>query len=157
MNSEKLEQLKLAIENCNAPDKLCSLIQQLRKKKKAAEQYINTLKELDELIKSKLLMYLDANAMKTAHFEGLGIVTKTARQRAEIKDFTKLAEFVSSYMARAQETDTPVSDALSLFQKRLATRNILDLIEMGFSPADMGIEIVDVYDVTIKTSNRSNT
>lgn len=152
MNQEKFDATKAAIERCNSPVELYAAIKALRNKKRRMEKGIDQLKSLDELIRSRLLMYLDANAMKTANFDGLGSVTKTSRQRAEIRDFDKLANFVANYMLQSKEKGAPVGDALSVFQRRLALGNIQELEKLGFALPDMGVEVVDVYDVSIKVN-----
>lgn len=157
MKQNKFDAAKAAIERCAAPVELYAAIKALREKKHRLEHAIKQIKELDELIRDRLLIYLDANAMKTANFEGLGSVTKTVRQRAEIRDYEKLACFVANALQHSQDTGLSPEEALSVFQRRLAVGNIQTLEKQGYKLADMGVEVVDVFDVAIRMNKTGET
>jgi hypothetical protein len=127
---------------------LVTKLEALQAKRKERAQVVAKMEELEKSIRQMIRQSLIASGMKTANFDGVGSVTVTGRDHAEIRDFSKMANFIMSYMMKAKENGGAPEDALSLLQRRAALGNIQDLLALGFTAEEMGIEIVEKPDIT---------
>lgn len=91
---------------------------------------------------------LVAAGAKTMNFDGVGSVSTSSRDHAEIRDFNVFADFILDTAMKARENGTPVADALAVLQRRAATGNIQELLELGYTTEQLGVEIVEKQDIT---------
>lgn len=127
---------------------LVTKLRALQAKRKERAKIVEKMEELEKSMRQMIRQSLVASGMKTANFEGVGSVTVSGRDHAEIRDFSKMATFIMNYMLKAKENGSAPEDALALLQRRAALRNIQDLLALGFTAEEMGIEIVEKPDIT---------
>jgi hypothetical protein len=115
----------------------------LRAKRKEREKVIDQMKELEEKMMGMIINAMSVQGMKTINFEGVGRFETGSRDHVEIRDKEKLARFVVMQAASALKNGGPVSDATAVFQQRAALGTITSLIEQGYDPVNMGVEVVE--------------
>lgn len=115
----------------------------LRDKRKEREKVIAKMKELEERMIGMIINQMTLQNMKTVKFDGIGRFETGSRDHVEIRDKEKLARFVVIQAAKAMKNGLPVADATSVFQQRAALGVVTGLIEQGFDPKDMGVEVVE--------------
>lgn len=115
----------------------------VRTKIAECQKSLNSAKELEEKLISLILSSLNAQGVKSMNFDGLGSVQVSTRDHAELRNFDKLAIFVLDYAKNSEAHGFSGADALTLLQKRVSVTSVKEFIEQGFSPADMGVELVE--------------
>lgn len=115
----------------------------LRAKRKEREKVIDQMKELEDKMMGMIINAMSVQGMKTINFDGIGRFETGSRDHVEIRDGEKLARFVVMQAVSALKNGVPVSDATAVFQQRAALGTVTRLIEQGYDPTDMGVEIVE--------------
>lgn len=115
----------------------------LRAKRKEREKVIDQMKDLEDKMMGMIINAMSVQGMKTINFEGVGRFETGSRDHVEIRDKEKLARFVVMQAASALKNGVPVSDATAVFQQRAALGTITSLIEQGYDPVNMGVEVVE--------------
>lgn len=123
---------------------------EFRELRKRRETIVNKMKELEERIKGEILNYLTVAGMKTINFDGIGQVTATTRDHAEITNNEATAAFIFKMMKEAEKNGTPLSDALNIYQKRATTGTAKELLESGITEEELGVKIAEKASITFK-------
>ena len=129
---------------------IVSKLRALQEKRKERAKVVEKMEELEKQMRQMIRQSLVASGMKTANFDGVGSVTVSSRDHAEIRDFNKMAAFMMNHMKTAEANGSSPADALAILQRRAAIGNIKDLLELGFTAEEIGIEIVEKSDITFK-------
>ncbi|EER0916718.1 hypothetical protein F9643_003161 [Escherichia coli] len=125
---------------------LSEMVSNLRKIREAKRDCNNVLKEIEEreqAVTGEILTAMKASGLKTARFDGIGTVTVSTRDHAEIRDFNVLAMFMLQQCAEAHKAGLPVAGAFSLLQRRASLGAAKELMEAGYSAEAMGIAVVE--------------
>ena len=150
MTPEQFDAVKDALNSADGLADLMGWISKIRAHKATLDNASKRVKELDDMAKGRLLNLLNVQGLKTANVAGVGTVTATCRQQAQIRDFEKVAAYIAKAGAEATAAGRPVSDILAVLQRRAALNTVQGLQEAGVDLAEIGIELVDVNDVSIK-------
>lgn len=124
------------------PVELTDSLVKLRNKRKEVDNYSAQLKEAEEEIQQALIMYLDTSGMTTAKFAGVARIELRSRDHGEITDFDKLGNFILDNALQAKANGSPVTDALSIFQRRVTFDTVKSYMEAGYDPEQMGLRVV---------------
>lgn len=135
---------------------LVTKLNALQSKRKERAKIVDKMEALEKTLRQMIRTSLVASGVKGANFEGVGTVSVTSRDHAEIRDFNRMATFIADSMMKAKENGSAPEDALALLQRRAAIGNINDLIAAGFTAEEMGIAIVEKPDITF-TPAKGNT
>ena len=125
---------------------LSEMVMNLRKIREARRDCNNVLKELEEReqnITGLIIASMHAGGLKTARFDGIGTVTVSTRDHAEIRDFNVMAAFMVQQCIQAHKDGRPLAEAFGLLQRRANLSTARELLEAGYSADAMGISIVE--------------
>lgn len=125
---------------------LSEMVTNLRKIREARRECNRVLKEIDEreqAITGSILTTMRASGLKTARFDGIGTVTVSTRDHAEIRDFNVLAAFMAQQCINAHNEGLPVTDAFGLLQRRANLSTAKELLDAGYTAETMGLAIVE--------------
>lgn len=115
----------------------------LRAKRQEREKIVDQMKELEDKFVAAMIQQMSLAGMKTTNFEGIGRFERGTRDHVEIRDKEKLARFVVARAVEAHKNGSPLADATAVFQQRAAIGTIKTMIENGYDPVAMGVEVVE--------------
>lgn len=146
---------------------LISLFQSIRLERAALEARAKEAKAVEDQLKARILMDLDAAGIESVRASGM-TVSRTTGLRLEITSHELLQQAMLDRMIQARDEGRPLQDGL-LLQRTVSKANAIAVIRglLGLSESDelspasqdaqaaaasIGLRLVPVVDLSIRTS-----